>query len=229
MGTPTFLLRSPHPPRQVRVAQMVRGKRGAAARRRLVIMVKEPVAGRVKTRLAKGIGTVAATAFFRTQVASLAGRVGRDPRWETLLAVAPDTALASRALPRLPRIAQGLGDLGQRMRGVFRRAAPGPVLIIGADSPSVTAADIWDAFRALGQADAVLGPTPDGGYWLIGLRRLPRILEPFEGVRWSSATTRRDTLDNLAGVDVGMLRQLDDVDEASDLARIGGRHARRIR
>ena len=103
----------------------------AAAPRWLVVMVKVPEAGRVKTRLGRQIGTVVATSFYRAASAAAIGRLARDSRWRTVLAVAPDTGLATRSWPshRL-RVAQGNGDLGQRMQRLFALRPPGPVLIV---------------------------------------------------------------------------------------------------
>ena len=137
------------------------------SKRQLFIMVKEPRAGLVKTRLGTGIGMTRAAWWFRHQTQRLLRALGRDPRWQTVLAVSPDVeGLQSRIWPaQLPRWPQGRGDLGHRMAAVFRCAPPGPVLIIGADIPGVTPALIAKAFRALGDHDAVFGPAHDGGSW----------------------------------------------------------------
>ncbi|MEZ5720735.1 MAG: glycosyltransferase [Paracoccaceae bacterium] len=182
-------------------------------------MVKAPAAGRSKTRLGREIGMVPAAWWARHQLAHLA-RTLRDPRWDIMLAVAPDTAVASGALPALPRLAQGPGDLGDRMVRVFR-ALPGPTLIVGADIPGITQAHIAAGFAALGSHDAVLGPAPDGGYWAIGLRHT-RPLPPrlFDGVRWSSPHALADTLATLDGRRAAFLVPLLDVDTAADLKRV---------
>ncbi|MEO1613904.1 MAG: TIGR04282 family arsenosugar biosynthesis glycosyltransferase, partial [Pseudomonadota bacterium] len=183
-----------------------------AYRPRLLIMVKEPRPGRVKTRLGAGIGMGPAARWFRRESGALIHRLSADPRWETILAVAPDSAaLESRVWPaHLRRWPQGGGDLGDRMRRVFRAMPPGPVLIIGADIPGISRRDIAAGFRALGSADAVFGPADDGGYWLIGLSRTrraaPRSL--FEGVRWSTEHALADTERSLAGARIAHLRTL---------------------
>jgi glycosyltransferase A (GT-A) superfamily protein (DUF2064 family) len=102
--------------------------------RTLVVFLKEPWPGRVKTRLARGLGPVGAAWWFRRQAARLLRAVGRDPRWRTVLAVTPDRAgLASRVWPAgLARWPQGPGDLGARMGRAFAAMPPGPVLIVGA-------------------------------------------------------------------------------------------------
>lgn len=187
----------------------------------LVIFVKAPAAGRVKTRLARGIGTVPAAWWFRHQVSRLMRNVGRDQRWHTVLAVAPDREVMSRALPGgWARIAQGSGDLGARMGRVLRGMPPGPVVIVGTDVPGIRAHHVAEAFRVLGGRDAVMGPAPDGGYWLIGLHRGGQAVPAglFHGVRWSTRHAMADTLESLRPLRVGKVVQLADVDEAKDLS-----------
>lgn len=175
----------------------------------------------MKTRLARDIGTVAATWWFRHQVGALLRRIGDDPRWETWLAVAPNyRGLRSRVWPaHLPRMAQGAGDLGARMGRVFRALPPGPAIIIGADIPGIRAQHLAEAFGQLGRHDAVLGPAPDGGYWLVGLAR-GRQAAPaglFDGVRWSSPHALADTVASLRGQRIAYPATLRDVDTAADL------------
>lgn len=199
----------------------------AALPRWLVVMAREPRAGAVKNRLARDIGTTAATGFYRHSLRSVMARVARDPRWRTVLAVTPDSARHSPAWPAgVARIPQGAGDLGQRMQRVFDWIPPGPVVIVGTDIPAIRASHIAQAFRQLGSHDAVFGPAADGGYWLVGLWRSPRVRRIFPRVRWSSAHTLADTLGNLDGTPVAMLECLEDVDEGKGHRRLkdtGGR------
>lgn len=195
----------------------------------LVVMAKEPRAGRVKTRLAAAIGGVTAVSFYRHGLSNMLARVDRPREWETVVALSPDTAQHSRALTaRVTRWRQGRGDLGQRMQRVFDRKVSGPFVIIGSDIPGINARHIRAAFQALGNHDAVLGPAPDGGYWLIGLKRFPRILRPFENVRWSGPDARSDTTRNLRGNRVALLTELADIDTARDLMGLGAARGRRI-
>lgn len=185
----------------------------------LVLMVKEPRPGRVKTRLGRDLGMTSAAWWFRHQVQSLLRRI-EDPRWDTVLAVAPDVeGMRSRVWPaHLPRIPQGRGNLGDRMGRVSLTAPPGPVCIIGADIPGITRAHIARAFRALGDHDACFGPAPDGGYWLIGLKqatRAPRSL--FQNVRWSSEYALADTRASLPGKRIALVDTLQDVDTLADM------------
>jgi rSAM/selenodomain-associated transferase 1 len=202
--------------------------RGAARRRRVYIFVKTPAPGRVKTRLGREIGMVAAAWWFRHQVARLVRRL-RDPRWELWLAVAPDAeGMTSRALPALPRRPQGAGNLGQRMARVLRQPPPGPALIVGADVPGLGRMQVAAAFAALGWADAAFGPAEDGGYYLVGLARGRRAAPygMFAGVRWSGPHTLADTLWTLRDLKVAFIGTLPDVDEAADLTTGRSRTAR---
>ncbi|WP_293205050.1 DUF2064 domain-containing protein, partial [Parvibaculum sp.] len=113
------------------------------------------------------------------------------------------------------------GDLGHRMGRLFRDLPPGPVVIIGADIPGIERHHIAEAFAALGNHDAAIGPAEDGGYWLIGLKRRPRVAEIFHGVRWSSEHAMKDTLKNIRGqnMSVATLPRLPDIDTGADLAK----------
>lgn len=195
----------------------------------LVIMAKEPRAGSVKTRLARDIGTVQATSFYRHSLANLLRRLARDPRWHTIMAVTPDTA--ARALAKSFSVAcvgQGAGDLGCRMQRLFDHLPPGPVIIIGTDIPQIAPEIIAEAFHRLRGHDAVMGPSDDGGYWLIGEARLPKPLKIFQNVRWSSKHTRDDTLENLRGKSVAKLQILRDVDEGADYHLLKSFASRRV-
>jgi len=192
-------------------------------------MAKAPVAGSSKTRLAREIGVATAVRFARQATAALVARVRRDPRWQAILAASPDSSVASPFWPRgIARITQGRGDLGRRMQRIMARMPPGPVVIIGTDVPRVAPAQVWRAFRLLGTHDAVLGAAADGGYWLVGLRRRPRLLQIFAHVRWSGPHALADTLANLAGHSVGFVATLADVDDADGFRAAAADFGRRV-
>ena len=94
----------------------------------------------------------------------------------------------------------------------------GPVCIIGADIPGIHPRHIARAFHALGRTDATFGPAPDGGYWLIGLKR-SRAIPPtlFRNVRWSTEHAMADTIATLSGFTISTITPLRDVDTAADL------------
>ena len=200
-----------------------------AFRRRLVIMVKQPIAGRVKTRLGRDIGAVAATMFYRHTMGNVAGRLFRDTRWQTLLSVAPAAAIKSAQLPGgIRRVPQINCDLGARMQAIFGLPGRGPIVIIGTDIPEVRPSHISAAFSALGSNEMVFGPATDGGFWLVGMRRTPRIIKAFRSVRWSSPDTLQDCFAGLAANQIGTVRMLRDVDDMCDLKLVKSTTGRRI-
>jgi rSAM/selenodomain-associated transferase 1 len=197
-------------------------RRRASFAKHLVIMAKSPNLGRVKRRLGRDVGDVAAARFYRTCLSHTALRLAQDRRWRTVIAVDPDRDVTTPFWPsrrRIARLPQGKGDLGRRMQRLFAALPPGPAIIVGSDIPAIRPHHIAEAFRRLGGADAVLGPAPDGGYWLIGLKRSPRVLRPFAAVRWSSAYALADTVANLDGKRVAFAATLSDVDIAEDFRR----------
>ena len=146
-------------------------------RRHLVLFVRAPRLGNGKRRLARDIGDLAALRFERAMLGRLGRRLGRDRRWRLRLAVTPDAARVARRLwPRgAPVATQGAGDLGGRMRRALASCPPGPAVLVGADIPGLAAHHIATAFRLLGRHDVVFGPAEDGGFWLVGARRCPRL------------------------------------------------------
>jgi uncharacterized protein len=107
------------------------------------------------------------------------------------------------------------------MRRTLARCLPGPVLLVGADIPALGAEHIAAAFRLLGRHDLVFGPAADGGFWLVGARRRPRLPPLFGRVRWSSPYALVDTLAGLPPwVSVGFAARLEDVDDAASWRRL---------
>jgi uncharacterized protein len=195
----------------------------------LVIMAKQPVMGSVKTRLARGVGAPDAVRFYRNTLRTIVRRLGADPRWRTILAVTPDTAVDASIWPRgIGRLRQGRGDLGQRMQRLLETPHAARIVVVGTDIPAIQPAQIARAFHLLGDHDAVFGPAEDGGFWLAGMKRCPRARRPFWGVRWSSPATLAETLANLTGARVALAATLSDVDNAADLARLGPVAARLV-
>lgn len=187
------------------------------ARRHLVIFARQPRLGVGKRRLAADVGDLAALRFGRYALERLWRELAADPRWTLWVATSPDrpTGWVRRGRPTR----QGPGDLGAKLRRVTQGLPAGPVVIIGADTPGVTRADIARAFAALGPKAAVLGPAADGGYWLIGLRRRPRERLPFDDIRWSSEKTLSDTIKALGDIPYALLQVREDVDDGASLRR----------
>ena len=198
-------------------------KRRPSRARHVIVFAKAPRLGQVKSRLAAGIGRLEALRFHEATLARTLRLVAARPDWCLWLAVTPDDVAraARRIWRRLPGrvriVPQGRGDLGVRMARAFDRLPPGPAILIGSDIPGITVAALERAFALLGTHDVAFGPARDGGYWLVGERRLRPLAGLFEAVRWSSAQALADTLANLPpGARAGRTATLSDVDTAAD-------------
>lgn len=196
---------------------------GTAAEAGVAIFVKTPGFSPLKTRLAQAIGRDAAEGFHRHAAAAVAEVVAAAqqtmPTLNGYWAVAEPDALDAPIWRALPRIAQGDGDLGARMRHVCDTLLQqhGRALLIGADAPQLRAEDLITACRALDTHDHVLGPSEDGGFWLFGTR-IPVPDAAWRDTSWSQADTAARFISALDRRPVAALRRLRDVDSAEDLA-----------
>jgi uncharacterized protein len=182
----------------------------------LAVIAKAPVAGRVKTRLCPPCtpeqAAALAQASLRDTLAAMDGV--RDPRVRRAIVLegAPGPWCGDATI-----VAQRGGAwLDQRLANGFADLGGGPTLIIGMDTPQVTAAQLEGAVAALASSDAVLGPAPDGGYWCIGLRRPdPRALL---GVPMSVDHTLMAQRARLGGLGLSLAEvdELTDVDTIED-------------
>jgi rSAM/selenodomain-associated transferase 1 len=194
----------------------------------LGIFAKAPTAGRVKTRLARDIGAAAAAAIYRRLgrqvLAATAGPGYRTIVWFT----PPDGRDAVRtwldglgAAAFYPQVG---GNLGTRLAHAFGRSfAEGndAVVIVGTDAPGVNRRVVTAAFRALRRHDLVLGPSLDGGYYLIGLSAAHPAL--FRSIPWSTKGVLRATEARAKELSLNcrLLAPLRDVDTAADARALG--------
>jgi len=194
------------------------------ARPALILFARAPAYGAVKTRLARDIGAADTLRFHRNQLSGLARRFRASPRFEVILAVTPGSRLRASAWPSgVPLVDQGPGDLGQRMLRMLRRAGHRPALLIGSDIPDAREEHLVEALRLLGCARHVLGPTEDGGYWLIGARSPWLLTERLlDGVRWSSPHALGDTCARLPDTRV-MTTTLSDIDDGNGWSMLQAR------
>ena len=191
----------------------------------LLVFARVPALGRVKSRLAAGVGQPAALAVYRellavTNAAIVEAGVPATV-WLADTASTEPTADETREWATHTVCCQPEGDLGTRMTTAFAAAfaaGAGRVAIIGTDCPGLRASHLTQAFAALETADVVLGPATDGGYYLLGLRQ-PQPT-PFANKTWSTDSVLADTLADAyrLGLRVALLPELRDVDNAEDLA-----------
>ncbi len=187
------------------------------------MFARAPLAGRVKTRLVPRLGAAAA-ARLHAQLIQGAVRTAVEARCGTveLHATAPHRLFRTLGI----KIRRQRGrDLGERMHHALREALRRhrQAILIGADAPALTPADLRRARRLLRGADVVLAPAEDGGYALIGARRASSRI--FGDVEWGSARVLAQTLRNLsrAGLSYRLLRTVWDVDRPEDLDRFRSR------
>jgi uncharacterized protein len=190
----------------------------------IIVMVKAPIPGFAKTRLIPALSQSDAASLalcFVQDVVNSALRIVPN----LIVAFTPDDgrALLEPSLPRQVQWSKQQGDdLGERLNSVIAHAASSgfsPIIILGADSPTLPPSYIETARDALaaGETDVVLGPTTDGGYYLVGLRKtVPNL---FHNVAWSTARTFAGTEENTAklGLRLLTLPHWYDVDTFADL------------
>jgi uncharacterized protein len=192
----------------------------ASGRTKLVIFIKAPRLGAVKSRLAKTLGEENALAAYKLMtdrlLANLIGLPGIEIRFSPDDAEDEVRKWLGNGFEFSP---QGSGDLGERLQRAFEESFArgfGRTVIIGSDCPYVTRSDIEMAWASLANCEAVIGPAADGGYWLIGLRSpQPRL---FEEISWSSDSVFETTLERICAANLphDCLRELNDIDAESD-------------
>lgn len=190
----------------------------------LIIFVKDPVPGQVKTRLAQTIGDQSACDVYRTLLKNTldislplvcpkfvyyADAVNQDDLWN---------------VPGYIKKLQEGEDLGERMYNAFKDLfylGFEKVLIIGSDCYDLKTEIIEDGFRLLNTEKVVIGPASDGGYYLLGMNVL--IPELFFNKEWSTDQLKEQTINELRrmGVTYGLLPELSDIDDLDDLRASG--------
>lgn len=189
----------------------------------VIVFAKPPLAGQAKTRLAAVLGDATAAELARAFVIDTWSLVGSLEWADPILATTDIDDPFWSELPGATVWAQGDGDLGDRMERTLRRALEthDAAIVVGSDVPGVPVAALNQARAALTRADVVIGPSEDGGYYLIGFGGT---CPPgaFAGVEWSTSHTRADTMVRLRSLGLAVVKVTPwfDVDEVDDLHRL---------
>lgn len=195
----------------------------------LVIIARYPEAGKTKTRLARSIGDEATAQLYRAFLTDLARRFAGqkyDLYWTFTPAHVDYAAFIATLVPEFASsitcFPQQGDDLGERLLYAFRWLhAQGyqNTILIGSDSPHITRDTIADARAALNEADIVLGPSEDGGYYLIAMHEPHDV---FSGIPMSTSSVMQMTIEQAErqGLTVQYVHPLFDVDELPDLLRL---------
>ena len=195
----------------------------------LGIFAKNWEPGKVKTRLAKSIGNEKAAEIYKAFVTATIARCSDDSRSQVVAYTPNDeatrTVFTNPAFMGWRVEPQSDGNLGERMNSYFSRQLTletTSVVLIGTDSPNLPLNRIQQAFELLQSNDVVLGPTEDGGYYLVGVsRQTPAI---FDNIPWSTPEVWNSTIKRLNGqkIPFATLDSWYDVDEFTDLQRLLG-------
>ena len=193
----------------------------------LIVFAKQPIPGQVKTRLIPALSAEEAAALYTCMLTDTLAKSGTLQNVDRILFITGGTESSSffhEFFPGMPILQQAGSDLGERMEAAFAAVfAMGyqSAAIIGTDSPDLPTAIIKEAFQVLeeGSADAVFGPSEDGGYYLLAMRRLHNDL--FTGIHWSTGLVLRQSLEKAEkmGLMVVQLPVWHDVDTIEDMAR----------
>jgi rSAM/selenodomain-associated transferase 1 len=186
----------------------------------VLVFQKNAILGKVKTRLASGMGEARALEIYRHLVQSTYS-VLEDmlaPVWTYFSDFIPETVNP----PIAKSFVQEGQDLGERMANAFAssfESGMDKVVLIGTDCPTLQSQHLNEAFEALTHSDLVLGPATDGGYYLIGMKRRADYL--FEGIAWSTAEVLSQTLAvaTAHGLHCTLLDELSDIDTQEDWER----------
>jgi rSAM/selenodomain-associated transferase 1 len=192
----------------------------------LIMFVKYPTPGQVKSRLAAALGNREAALvykFIAERLFCAVAPLSKAAGYAMAIAYAPADAgedIRSWLGPGMQLMPQSGEDLGERMRNAFSEGFDRgytKIIMFGSDCPAVTSDLINEALHKLDSHDAVIGPATDGGYYLIGLRRSAP--ELFTGIDWSTELVLRQTIErcNAAGLRYMLLPELRDIDRMEDL------------
>ena len=174
---------------------------GSSIENCLILFVKSPEKGQVKSRLSQLIGENATRNLYKAFVADMLESIQYEPQYNIRIAFYPKNAKSNvirwlgKQYSYLPQKGDGLGErmaftFGQIFSEGFKKA-----LIIGSDIPDLPQSIIIKAFESLSTYDAVIGPSFDGGYYLIGFRNDTFSPEFFHGIEWGTDTVFSQTLD----------------------------------
>lgn len=199
---------------------------------RILIFCKAPVAGTVKTRIARELGDDAACRLHEALATRMISAAITSELAPVEIWCAPSTDHPFfDSFAAIRRLQEG-EDLGARMSAALAKVlAEGAdrAVLVGTDCPPIDGEYLEWALRELDSSDAVLGPADDGGYGLIGLTR--PCPAAFSGIAWSTPSVAEETLARFAGqkMSVSLLDQIWDVDERADIDRLHAFTARPVK
>lgn len=194
----------------------------------LVVMARAPIPGQTKSRLAAEVGPRRAAEIYGSILRAVLPRlVPAGASWDAFVCAAGPRPghWFRRRFPQYRVIRQSGVSLGDRLTHAFEacfRAGAPRVVVVGSDIPQLEADHVWRALEVLGEVDAVFGPSPDGGYYLVGQNRPGSAI--FGNIPWSTRRVLETTLARCRelGTSIATIGSLMDVDTAADWRRYKG-------
>lgn len=192
----------------------------------LIVFAKEPEAGKVKTRLQGYLSRDECVQFYKALLQDTLELARAIKCFEKVLAYdssMPEPRYLKTIAADFMFYKQRGSSLGEKMHNAFKFAKTrnnSKVVIIGSDSPSLPAIYVKEAFRRLDVSDVVLGPSHDGGFYLVGLKKPCASI--FKGIKWSSKTVLENAIENsgIFSKKISLLKKWYDIDDYAGLARL---------
>ena len=181
----------------------------------LIIFARRPEISIGKRRLKNRIGKALGANFYHRNLLRTILKIHNDSRIHLKLCVTPDSALKNwpkSIFPKVERINQGPGDIGEKMWRVFSKN-PNKTIIIGSDILNINSRIILNAWKKLYTSNVVFGPAEDGGFWLIGISQSKKIKGLFNNVIWSQHNTLEQVKKNInSSKKISFVKTLKDID-----------------
>ncbi len=184
----------------------------------ILVFIKSPEIGKVKTRLAAKIGHVNAMKIYSYLLTKTLNTTNKCVADKALFY----TSYIDPGFPDFRKYLQVGADLGERMKNAFIKGFEEnyqKIIIVGGDIVELSTEIIQNAFEKLNNVDVVLGPAADGGYYLLGMKHL--ITELFEQIPWSTAEVLSKTIQRIESLKLNYLTvdRLDDIDRYEDVIK----------
>jgi hypothetical protein len=190
----------------------------------LIVMTKNPVLGKCKTRLAETLGDEKALAIY-IQLLDYTASFSKEVDADVFIYATDELTDKGRwKSPKSHFRIQSEGDLGERMHNAIQdvlQSGYDKAIVIGSDCIEINSNDIHAAFQQLNTPNITLGPALDGGYYLIGIKKISPTL--FQGITWSTNTVLKETISRIKTENLTyfLLEEKSDIDVEEDLKRKG--------
>jgi len=185
----------------------------------IIMFVKEPVEGFVKTRLAKTLGDEKTLVLYKHFVNDLINTL-KNSKFEFKLCVYPNNKLINEVFGDYNNFIQEDGDLGVKMQKAFQSQFTlgyEKIILIGSDTPHIPKHYFDETFAMLESKEIVIGPSLDGGYYLIAFNKKSFNTDLFKNITWSTDIVLKQTLEKTTTDKVHLLNILNDIDTQEDL------------